>query len=185
MRPGFGVRELLYLVLACGIAAAGLVSNNKEAVVGSMMIAPFFAAISDAPYTVATLAVISALTIGFGVVVARALRMSRSFETDEMRARAEWDTTARVVTLSNYAVPLLAGAAIALATPVEGDVAIAGASIAVAILPPLVNAGLYYGSGRALKGTHSVRLGLTNIVLGALAFYATQWGVHNAWRLKR
>ena len=136
-----------HLVLASLVAAFSLVQDSVEGVVASMLISPIgdpLLALAPAVYAgnvhVAssaawTLAVSVPVMLGIGACV-RAWDSSEQV-TGEMRKRTEIFKVHNVL-----AYAMLIGAAMAAQTPNDTAVRATGLAIAIAILPPIVNAGI-------------------------------------------
>ena len=103
-----------YLVLACSLSVAGLISDSKALVIGSMLVAPLFVPIINGGKSQSLIVLGSfVFCLLFGYVSSKVFKLHK--ETFEMRSLALWDVTSLNVTVVNYIIPLLCGIIIALA----------------------------------------------------------------------
>ena len=176
----FGTENFVYLVLSAILAGFGLLSNSKEAVIGSMLISPLFVPIinaNNAPrgenlrQNILLMISSVSIAIAIGFVLGKILPVHN--ETDEMESRTKWKITARS-TLLNVAIPIFCGVVVAVAMKSANIVPVIGAGIAIAFMPPLVNTGIYFSENKSKKAAKSLQLALLNIVLSGLT-YTLMW----------
>ena len=168
----------LYLILASIIAVCGFVANSNTMLVGSMLLAPFFTPIittNQFDFTQSTLTRSLTLLL-FGIIVAAGIGYVATIwwgidkETKEMKDRAEWNQISNQTTKVNYIIPFITGVAVAIAYETSDIIPMVGAGIAISILPPIVNAGMYLGQVNIEKAKNSLKLGLINLFIGAASY---------------
>lgn len=164
------------VVLSTIVAALGILRDNTAVVVGAMVIAPLLgpnvglslsSTLADADLGMESLrsniaGLVAALTISitFGIV------MTVDTELYHIASRTE-------VHLSDIALALASGAAGVLAYTVGMSTAVIGVMVAVALLPPLVVAGLLLGDMQWELAYFALLLTLTNVICVNLAGVAT------------
>ncbi len=163
---------ILTVLLSAIVAAVGLVRDNVAIIIGAMVIAPFLS--PNMALALATtlgdadLARRALKTNWTGLGIALALAVILGFampiypQISEIASRAD-------VGYSDIIVALAAGCAGALAFTSGVSAALVGVMVAVAILPPLVAAGLLLGSGYMFMGIKALLLTLANIICVNLA----------------
>jgi uncharacterized hydrophobic protein (TIGR00341 family) len=163
-------------VLSAAVAAVGLVKGNVAVVIAAMVIAPLLGpnmglalgtALADgALYRRGLLA--GSLAIAAGFVVAFVLGLIVPFDPlePEMLNRTRVD-------FGDLALALVSGVAGALSVTSARVGAIIGVMVAVAMMPPLVNAGLLAGAGHLFLASGAFLLFLTNIIAVNLAAVST------------
>lgn len=169
----------VYLVtvgLSAVVAAVGLVRGDVAVVIGAMVIAPLLgpnvavslaATLGDGPLARRALAASAAgIAVAFGVSFLAGFVVPVDPTVPELAARSR-------VGFGDLALALAAGSAGALAYTTGLPAAVIGVMVAVALLPPLVAAGLLSGSGRWDLATGAFLLALTNVVCVNLAGVAT------------
>lgn len=163
---------VLAIVLSSIVAAVGLLHDNVAVIIGAMVIAPLLSP---------NMALSLATTLGEGKLARRALKatvtgtclalglsVALGFAThvdptvSEIANRAD-------VGYTDIVLGLAAGGAGALAFTSGISAALVGVMVAVAILPPIVAAGLLFGSGFLFMGTKALLLALVNIICVNLA----------------
>jgi len=169
----------LYLVmvaLSTVVAAVGLIRGDIAIVIGAMVIAPLLGpniALSLAcTLGDPDLAKRSLRAVGAGVAVAAAfsLLLGVVLTVDPSTPAIEARTQA---SLADVALALAAGAAGTLAFTSGVPAVVVGVMVAVALLPPLVTAGLLAGSGHWTLAGGAFMLVLTNVTCINLAATAT------------
>jgi uncharacterized hydrophobic protein (TIGR00341 family) len=164
---GVSQRYIVMAVLASFVAGVGLIKNDVAVIIGSMVIAPLLGpnmalslATTLADFKLAKKAIITNI-LGFCLVLFISIIMGLFMHVDpdipQIAARSD---------VSNFYI------FIALATGVAGAYSIAagvaealvGVMVAVALLPPLVAAGLLLGAGYWLNATGALLLVFVNIV---------------------
>jgi len=164
------------VVLSTIVAALGILRDNTAVVVGAMVIAPLLgpnvglslsSTLADADLgmeslrsNIAGLVAALAISISFGIV------MTVDTELYHIASRTE-------VHLSDIALALASGAAGVLAYTVGMSTAVIGVMVAVALLPPLVVAGLLLGDMQWELAYFALLLTLTNVICVNLAGVAT------------
>lgn len=179
----FGVENSFYVVFSSLVAAIGLLSNSKESVIGSMLIAPLFVPIINANKNVLNggktmnnvyifiVSCIVAMFIGY-VSANVAKRIGIYEETDEMKSRTTWNATFSSK-VHNYLIPLIVGIILAISVTNNDVAAVIGSGIAISILPPIVNAGIYYDDNTQEskdKAFTSLELGLVNTIVATISY---------------
>jgi uncharacterized hydrophobic protein (TIGR00341 family) len=164
------------VALSTVVAAVGLIRGDVAIVIGAMVIAPLLG--PNVALSLAStlgdrqLAKRSLKTIGVGVGIAAALSLlvggllSVDPSAPEIAARTRPG-------ISDIALALAAGAAGSLAFTSGVPAVVVGVMVAVALLPPLVVAGLLAGSGHAILALGALILLLTNMTCINLAAVAT------------
>jgi uncharacterized hydrophobic protein (TIGR00341 family) len=164
---GVSQRYVVMAVLASFVAAIGLLKNDAAVIIGSMVIAPLLGpnmalslATSLADFKLAKKAIITNI-LGFVLVLFISITMGLFMKVDpdiqQIAARSN---------VSNFYI------FIALATGVAGAYSLAagvaeafvGVMVAVALLPPLVAAGLLLGAGYWMDASGAFLLVFVNIV---------------------
>lgn len=164
------------VALSTVVAAVGLLRDDVAIVIGAMVIAPLLGpnialslstALGDSDLTATSLKAIAA---GVGVAAAVSLLIGVLVDVDP--------TTPSLLNRSNPGVGdvllgLSAGAAGALAFTSGVPAVVVGVMVAVALLPPLVVAGLYAGAGYAAPAVGALTLCVANVTCINLAAMAT------------
>jgi len=164
------------VVLSTIVAALGILRDNTAVVVGAMVIAPLLgpnvglslsSALADIELglesiksNVVGLLAALLISIGFGVF------MTVDTELYHISSRTE-------LHLSDIALALASGAAGVLAYTAGMSTAVIGVMVAVALLPPLVVAGLLLGDMQLGLAYYAFILTLTNVICVNLAGVAT------------
>ncbi len=184
-------RYIIMAVLASFVAAIGLLKNDVAVIIGSMVIAPLLGpnmalslATALADFKLARKAIITNI-LGFTLVLSIGIIMGLFMNVDpnipQIAARSD---------VSNFYI------LIALATGVAGAYSIAagvaetlvGVMVAVALLPPLIAAGLLLGAGYWLNATGALLLVFVNIVsinlAGVITFILQGIQPKNWWEAK-
>lgn len=164
----------LYLVLAATVSFAGLMANSATMLIGSMLLAPFLAPVIALNTGASTQKMLVLLLSGVVAAVMMGYVGTKLFnfrdETKEMKDRTEWDTQSVNMKRAYYIIPIITGIAFAVAYDNVDIIPMAGVGIAVSILPPLVNAGVYIARGETEKAARTMKLGVSNLVLVALSY---------------
>jgi len=163
---------ILSVVLSAVVAAVGLMRDNVAIIIGAMVIAPLLrpnmalslaTTLGDARLARRALkANLAGLAIALGLAVATGFLLTVDPQSPEIAGRA-------AVGYSDIVLALAAGSAGALAFTTGVSAALVGVMVAVALLPPLVAAGLLLGAGYPVLGGHALLLTLTNIICINLA----------------
>ena len=185
LRPNY----LLTVVLSALIAALGMRSGQTAVVIGAMVIAPLLgptmALAMAATVGDGALGKRAFKTLGAGIVIAFifALLLGTVISVDpsvsELRNRT-------IVQPADIALALACGAAGVLAFTQGASLALVGVMIAVALVPPLSAAGLFFGSGQPDLGAKALLLLVTNLVCinaSGIATFLLQGLPPKSWRL--
>lgn len=164
------------VMLSTVVAALGILRDNTAVVIGAMVIAPLLGAnvglslsttladwelgFDSIKTNVAGISVAAAISILLGML------MPVDAELYHIASRTE-------VHLSDIALALASGAAGVLAYTMGMSTAVIGVMVAVALLPPLVVAGLLIGDMQWELAYYSLLLLFTNIICVNLAGIAT------------
>lgn len=164
------------VMLSTVVAALGILRDNTAVVIGAMVIAPLLGAnvglslsttladwelgFNSIKTNVAGISVAAAISILLGML------MPVDAELYHIASRTE-------VHLSDIALALASGAAGVLAYTMGMSTAVIGVMVAVALLPPLVVAGLLIGDMQWELAYYSLLLLFTNIICVNLAGIAT------------
>jgi len=160
------------LVLSTVVAAAGLVRGNVAVVIGAMVIAPLLS--PNMALSLATtlgdmrLAARSALTFAAGGVMSFLLAVLAAVVVHVDPTVSELSSRA-AVGMGDIALALAAGSAGALAFTTGVSASLVGVMVAVALLPPLVAAGLLFGTGESAMAWRALLLFATNVICVNLA----------------
>jgi uncharacterized hydrophobic protein (TIGR00271 family) len=164
------IRFWALLVLASAIATYGLLANSVATVIGAMIVAPLMIPIMGTAFAISTgdrrgvgtsLAV---LTGGVLTAVLVGLLLSVPFRAldpttiEQVMSR----TSPRLVDLLAALATGLAGAFATSRKDVSDT--LPGVAIAISLVPPLTNAGILFGAGRADLAWGSVLLFVTNLL---------------------
>lgn len=171
--------SVVYLVtvaLSTIVAAVGLIRGDVAIVIGAMVIAPLLGP-NVALSLAATLGDLdlagrSLKAVGAGVATSAAVSLALGLVLTVDPASAELAARSRAG-IGDVALALSAGAAGALAFTSGVPAAVVGVMVAVALLPPLVAAGLLAGSGHLGPAGGAMVLVLTNVTCVNLAAVAT------------
>ena len=175
------------VTLSTIVAAMGLIQGSTATIIGAMVIAPFLSpnmmlslatAIGDTKLArkaliVTGAGVISALIISIlvGIVV------PFDYTVPVIRSRTE-------INLADIIIAFAAGSAGSLAFTTGLSASLVGVMVAVALLPPLVVAGLFLGTGKWWLASKALLLLSTNIVginLSGIATFLFQGIRPNYW----
>lgn len=164
------------VVLSTIVAALGILRDNTAVVVGAMVIAPLLgpnvglslsSALADADLGMESLrSNLAGLLVALAISVSFGIFMTVDTELYHIASRTE-------VHLSDIALALASGAAGVLAYTVGMSTAVIGVMVAVALLPPLVVAGLLLGDMQWELAYFALLLTLTNVICVNLAGVAT------------
>lgn len=185
VRPAY----LLTVVLSALIAALGMRSGQTAVVIGAMVIAPLLGP---------TMGMALAATVGSWTLGRHAVR---TLAAGVILALVSTTALGRIIAI-DLAVPELlnrsivhpADVALALASGAAGVLAFSqgallsliGVMIAVALVPPLAAAGLFFGNGYGALGLNALFLFTTNLVcinVAGIAMFLVQGLSPKSWRL--
>lgn len=167
---------LLTVVLSAVVAAIGLIRGDVAIIVGAMVIAPFLGpnmALSlSTTLGDGSLALRALKVQGAGVLTALALSAVLGFALEVDPATPEILARTRPG-IGDLVLALASGSAGALAFTSGVPAALTGVMVAVALLPPLVAAGMLAGSGYLSQGVGAFLLYLLNVASVNLAGVVT------------
>lgn len=161
------------LTTASLLAVSGLLTGNESALLGSMLISPILVPIFNITsgqygvlYNLAKLlfSIVFATTVGyFGSF------FTKNVETNLMKSRTLYKVDHGHL-FTHSIIPYVCGFVLALAKYSNDYVTIVGVSLALAILPPLVNAGIYIHRKEYDKARNNFELSLLNLVLVSISY---------------
>jgi uncharacterized hydrophobic protein (TIGR00341 family) len=167
---------LATVALSTVVAAAGLIRGDVAVIIGAMVIAPLLGptvafalglTLGDLPLArLAAKSSAAGVVVAFGLSVSIGLLLPVDPTVPELATRTQ-------VGLSDIAIAMAAGSAGSLAYTTGLPTAIIGVMVAVALLPPLVGAGLLLGAGHAGLAVGSTVLVLVNFTCVSLAAVGT------------
>lgn len=167
---------VVMVALSTIVAAGGLLSNSIPVIIGAMVIAPLFGpnvalslatTLGDATLARRALMVnLTGLLTALGISVVIGLLVPFDVTLTSIASQTD-------VVMADILLALTAGAAGALSFTQGVSAALIGVMVAVALLPPLVAAGLLLGTGAFDLSLHAGILVLTNLISVNLAGVAT------------
>jgi uncharacterized hydrophobic protein (TIGR00341 family) len=183
---------MVTVVLSTVVCAIGLIQSNVAVVVGAMVIAPLLGPIVALALGTTLgdfrLVTRSLKTSGLSIAAAflLALIVGLVYPVDPFNA----EILARThVGFSDVILALAAGSAGALAYTAGIPASLVGVMVAVALLPPLVTAGLLAGSGYKEMAVGSIVLVITNVtcinLAGVLTFLVQRVRPRTWWEEKK
>jgi uncharacterized hydrophobic protein (TIGR00341 family) len=170
---------LVYAVmvtLSTIVAAVGLIRDNVAIVIGAMVIAPLLgpnvalalaSSLGDMSLAKRSL---KALSVGLAIAVVVSLAIGAVLEVDPTTRQIATRTQAD---FPDIALALAAGAAGSLAFTSGVSAVLVGVMVSVALLPPVVTAGLLAGAGQGALALGALLLLVTNVACVNLAAVAT------------
>ena len=195
---GISSTYLIMVILSAIIAAIGLVRNDMAIIIGAMVLAPLLmpnvalalaSTLGDKELAAKAMAAAGSgflLALAVGAIIG--LLYNVDPEIAAIKARTEFTPGDLVLALSS-------GAAGVLAFTSGGQLSLIGVMVAVALMPPLVTAGIMFGSGLPVLGIKALELASANVICvnlaGIVTFSlqgitpATWWGKNNAGKAKR
>lgn len=178
---------LTMVALSAVVACAGLLLGDGAVIIGAMVIAPligpnigvaFATTLGDLKMGKQALrASLAGVTTAFIVSLLAGFLLTVEPSGAEILGRTR-------LTFEHLALALAAGAAGALAMAQGVGVGLVGVMVAVALLPPLANAGLLLGDGHVTLGVGALVLVAGNVVcvnLAATATFLVQGVRPNTW----
>ncbi|WP_323800720.1 TIGR00341 family protein [Parasphingorhabdus sp.] len=163
LRPNY----LLTVVLSALIAALGMHSGQIAVVIGAMIIAPLLGP-TMAMAMAATLGdaklgrrAMSTLIVGILAALIFTIALGMFIEVNPLVSELRNRT---IVHPADIALALACGAAGVLAFSQGASLSLVGVMIAVALVPPIAAAGLFFGSGDPVLGFKALFLLATNLV---------------------
>lgn len=158
------------------VAALGVLRDNTAVVIGAMVIAPLLGpnvglalstTLGDNKLLTRSIKTnIAGISISFLISVVLGFILSVDESVYQIASRTE-------VQLSDIALALASGAAGVLAYTIGMSAAVIGVMVAVALLPPLVTAGLLVGEMKFDLAYYAILLVTTNVICVNLAAVAT------------
>lgn len=185
LRPNY----LLTVILSALIAALGMHSGQTAVVIGAMIIAPLLGP-TMAMAMAATLGdsalgrhAMSTLVVGLFAALAFTFLLGMFIEVNPLEPELRNRT---IVHPADTALALACGAAGVLAFSRGTSLSLVGVMIAVALVPPIAAAGLFFGSGDHMLGFKALFLLATNLVcinLAGIATFLVQGLPPRNWRI--
>ena len=183
---------LVTVVLSTIVAAVGLIKGNVAIIIGAMVIAPLlgpnvaFSLASTLGDPALAIRSLRALGAGSATSLALSLLLGLFFRIDLGSAELMSRTT---VDFTDVAIALAAGSAGTLAYTAGLPTSVIGVMVAVALLPPLVSAGLFIGSGHLTLAVRAFILFVTNVacvnLAGVITFLAQNVRPRTWWETER
>lgn len=167
---------LTMVSLSAVIAAIGLARNDMAIIIGAMVLAPLLIpnvavalanTLGDTELAVQGVKTAAAglfLALVIGGVIGAVFPVDPTLSSIAARTELHW---------SDLALALASGAAGVLAFTSGGHLSLIGVMVAVALMPPLVSAGLLFGSGFPLLGFRALELTFANVICVNLAGIVT------------
>lgn len=178
---------LTMVALSAVVACAGLLLGDGAVIIGAMVIAPLIGPNIGLPFATtlgdlklgrqALFASLAGVSTAFTVSVLAGVLLSVDPVGIEILGRTR-------LTFEHLALALAAGAAGAIAMTQGAGVGLVGVMVAVALLPPLANAGLLLGDGHITLGIGALVLVAGNVVcvnLAATTTFLIQGVRPNTW----
>jgi uncharacterized hydrophobic protein (TIGR00341 family) len=173
---GISSTYLIMVVLSAIIAAIGLVRNDMAIIIGAMVLAPLLvpnvglalaSILGDGELALkamkaAVVGLILALLMGIGIGILHPV----SPDIPALAARTQMSWT-------DLVLALVSGAAGVLAFTSGGQLSLIGVMVAVALMPPLVTAGLFFGTGLPNMAFKALELAAANVICVNLAGVVT------------
>jgi Mn2+/Fe2+ NRAMP family transporter len=115
------------------------------------------------------------LSVLIGAATSKILNIDDSKETTLMKRIVNWNQSSSAATVFAYLIPLLSGVVIAIAYKNQNVISMVGAGIAISLLPPFVNTGLYLGQNadKKFEVSQSFKFGMVNLIAGIIGYGAT------------
>jgi len=173
---GISSTYLLMVVLSAIIAAIGLLRNDMAIIIGAMVLAPLLipnvalALASTLGDTELAVKALKAAATGFFLALATGVLIgfvtTIGPETPAIIARTKLDWGDLILAFAS-------GAAGVLAFTSGGHLSLIGVMVAVALMPPLVTAGLLFGNNLTALGLKALELAFANVICINLAGIVT------------
>lgn len=166
----------LMVVLSAIIAAIGLLRNDMAIIIGAMVLAPLLMpnvalalanTLGDSELAIKALkAILSGflLTVATGVLIGFITTIPPEGPAIVARTNLDW---------GDILLALASGAAGVLAVANGGHLSLIGVMVAVALMPPLVTAGLFFGNNLMTPGLNALGLAFSNVICINLAGIVT------------
>lgn len=183
---------LATVILSAMVAAIGLIRGDVAIIIGAMVIAPFLGP---------NMALSLATTLGDGSLALRALKVQAAGALAALAFAAALGAVLQVDPtvpelagrtrpgVGDLILALASGSAGALAFTSAVPAALTGVMVAVALLPPLVAAGMLAGAGHLSMGTGAFLLYLLNVasvnLAGVVTFFVQGVRPRTYWKQDR
>ena len=173
---GISSTYLIMVLLSAVIAAIGLVRNDMAIIIGAMVLAPLLvpnvalALASTLGDTELAVKALKAAVVGFmlalaiGILIGFIYTVHPEYPAIAARTNLSW---------GDLILALASGVAGVLAFTSGGQLSLIGVMVAVALLPPLVTAGLLFGSSFPVMGFKALELAVANVICVNLAGIVT------------
>ena len=180
LTEGLGVTAhfLVIVALAAIVAAIGLIRDSATVIIAAMVIAPLLkpnlvlalgTTLGDLDLVRTSIRVnLAGMALGLGLAAIIGALLPLDTATLEIELRT-W------VGLGDILLALASGVAAALSVTTAASSALIGVMVAVALMPPLVVAGLMLGAGHLDRAVGAAELLAVNVVCVNLASVATFW----------
>ena len=167
---------LAMIFLSAVIAAIGLVRGDMAIIIGAMVLAPLLTpnvalalanTLGDSELAATSIKTATAgltLAVVIGAAIGYVFPPDPAVPAIAARTQVHW---------SDLLLALASGSAGVLALTSAGHLSLIGVMVAVALMPPLVTAGLMFGSGETVLGFGALQLALANIICVNLAGIVT------------
>lgn len=169
---------LVMIALAAIVAAIGLLRDSATVIIAAMVIAPLLkpnlalalgTTLGDLDVVRTAIRVnLAGMALGLGLAVLVGVVLPFDPETPEIDVRT-W------VGVGDLLLASASGVAAALSVTTAASSALIGVMVAVALMPPLVVAGLLLGAGHLVRAAGAAELLVVNVVCVNLAGVATFW----------
>ncbi len=195
---GISSTYLIMVVLSAIIASIGLIRNDMAIIIGAMVLAPLLmpqvglalaSTLGDKELAAKALRAGSAgfaMALAIGWIIGMIYGVDPEISAIQARVGLSW---------SDLVLAFSAGVAGVLAFTSGGQLSLIGVMVAVALMPPLVTAGLLFGSSHFAEGINAFELACANVICinlaGIVTFTlqgirpATWWEKSKAHRAKR
>lgn len=180
-------KYVVMVIIASFVAAIGLLKNDVAVIIGSMVIAPLFTpnmalslatTLADPRLAIKSIITnISGLVLGLLIGIVLGIILNVNPDMPQIAARSD-------VSYFYLFLALATGVAGAYSITTGAASALVGVMVAVALLPPLVAAGLLFGGGYWLNGAEALLLCLVNVVcinLSGVVTFLLQGIKPNEW----
>jgi uncharacterized hydrophobic protein (TIGR00341 family) len=169
---GISPTYLWMVILSAIVAAIGLIRNDMAIIIGAMVLAPLL---------VPNVALALASTLGDDILAGKAIRTAAAglilaiavavgvglfYNPDQLSPAILARTNLR---WGDLLLAFASGVAGVLAFTSGGQLSLIGVMVAVALMPPLVSAGILLGCGKFADGLHALELTLANVICVNLA----------------
>jgi uncharacterized hydrophobic protein (TIGR00341 family) len=173
---GISTTYLLMVFLSAVIAAIGLLRNDMAIIIGAMVLAPLLipnvglalaSTLGDKELALKSLTAAAAglfLALAIGTLIGIVHPAVPGNPALAARTNLHW---------TDLVLALASGAAGVLAFTSGGQLSLIGVMVAVALMPPIVTAGLFFGTGLPVLGLRALELASANVICVNLAGIVT------------